>query len=291
MILCVCFFKLMLFQFVFLFKIFDLYVLYFDFLVKNYPRNYKWWWFDSLQIETDVGRNKSDRYTNEWPCWIGWWSSFMPMWSFQHSSTGNLVIFMFEKNKIKIFWFSTLRLHLFSYLSAEFIVENLGLVCKPLRQFIVSSQSYWKYRYGQRVRAPYRKTPFPNRTWLHVCHELEIKAHEWETCAEQHQNILSIAGPHIGPITDTILLEVWNDTFEILSSNSLIFIRRMGTRALQAVETRPSVVGIYVDWYDLKRLHQTIILVLHSFLNVLMIKLKYQFVFVSLFISHQNIFQ
>jgi hypothetical protein len=95
-------------------------------------------------------------------------------------------------------------------MSAEFIIENLSLVCKPLRQFILSSQSYWKYRYERCVRAPYRSLPNPpNGTWLNVCHQLERTEHEWQQCAEQHQNILSISGAHIGPITGTILLEVY----------------------------------------------------------------------------------
>ncbi|CAF1378173.1 unnamed protein product, partial [Adineta ricciae] len=98
-------------------------------------------------------------------------------------------------------------LNLFGYMSAEFIAENLSLVCKPLRQFILSSQSYWKYRYERQVRAPYRSIPNRNRTWLDVCHQLGRIGHEWKQCAEQHQNILSISGVHIGPITDTILLE------------------------------------------------------------------------------------
>lgn len=102
------------------------------------------------------------------------------------------------------------RLNLFSYMSAEFIFENLSLVCKPLRQFILSSQSYWKYRYEQRVRAPYRSLPTTNSTWLNICHRFERIEREWEQCAEQHQNLLSISGAHIGPIIDTILLEVYS---------------------------------------------------------------------------------
>jgi len=101
------------------------------------------------------------------------------------------------------------RLNLFSYMSAEFIIEQLTLVCKPLRRFILSSQSYWKYRYERRVRAPYRSIPNTKRTWLNVCHDLERMGHEWEQCAEQHHNILSISSAHIGPIIDTILLEVY----------------------------------------------------------------------------------
>ena len=101
------------------------------------------------------------------------------------------------------------RLNLFSYVSAEFIAEKLSLVCKPLREFILSSQSYWKYRYERRVRAPYRSLPDKNSTWLSKCHRLERMGHEWEQCAEQHQNLLSISGAHIGPIIDTILLEVF----------------------------------------------------------------------------------
>ena len=93
-------------------------------------------------------------------------------------------------------------------MSAEFIIEKLSLVCKPLRRLILSSQSYWKYRYERRVRAPYRSLPTTNGTWLNVCHQLEQMGHEWEQCAEQHQNILSISGGHIGPIACTILLEV-----------------------------------------------------------------------------------
>jgi hypothetical protein len=103
---------------------------------------------------------------------------------------------------------SILRLNLFSYMSIEFIVEKLSRVCKPLRQFILSSQSFWKYRYERRVRAPYRSLPSTNGTWINVCYQLERIGHEWQQCAEQHQNILSISGAHIGPITDTILLEV-----------------------------------------------------------------------------------
>lgn len=95
-------------------------------------------------------------------------------------------------------------------MSAEFIFENLSLVCKPLRQFILSSQSYWKYRYEQRVRAPYRSLPTGDGTWLNICHRFERIEREWEQCAEQHQNLLSISGAHIGPITDTILLEVYS---------------------------------------------------------------------------------
>jgi WD40 repeat protein len=98
-------------------------------------------------------------------------------------------------------------LNLFGYMSIEFIIEKLSRVCKPLRQFILSSQSFWKYRYERRVRAPYRSLPSTNSTWLKVCHRLERIGHEWQQCAEQHQNILSISGAHIGPITDTILLE------------------------------------------------------------------------------------
>ncbi|CAF0756795.1 unnamed protein product [Rotaria sordida] len=98
-------------------------------------------------------------------------------------------------------------LNLFSYMSAEFIIEKFSLVCKPLRRFILLSQSYWKYRYERRVRAPYRSIPNINETWVNVCHQLERTGHEWQQCAEQHHNILSISGAHIGPITDTILLE------------------------------------------------------------------------------------
>jgi hypothetical protein len=94
-------------------------------------------------------------------------------------------------------------------MSAEFIIEKLSLVCKPLRQFILSSQSYWKYRYERSIRAPYRSLPNTNGTWLNVCHQLERTGHEWQQSAEQHQNILSISGAHIGPIIDTILLEVY----------------------------------------------------------------------------------
>lgn len=94
-------------------------------------------------------------------------------------------------------------------MSAEFIVEKLSLVCKLLRRFILSSQSYWKYRYEKRVRAPYRSLPNSNETWLNVDHHLECIGHEWQRCAEQHQNILSLSGAHIGPITDTIILEVY----------------------------------------------------------------------------------
>lgn len=93
-------------------------------------------------------------------------------------------------------------------MSAEFIIGKLSLVCKPLRQFIRSSQSYWKYRYGQRVRAHYRSAPNDDQSWLHVAHDLERKGHEWQRCAKQRENILSIAGPHIGLITDALLLEV-----------------------------------------------------------------------------------
>ena len=105
-----------------------------------------------------------------------------------------------------LFLFS--RLNLFGYISAEFIFEKLSLVCKPLRQFILSSQSYWKYRYERRVRAPYRCVPNTNGSWLSVDYQLERIGHEWQQCAEQHQNILSLSGVHIGPIIDTILLEV-----------------------------------------------------------------------------------
>lgn len=98
-------------------------------------------------------------------------------------------------------------LNLFSYLSAEFIIEKLSRVCKPLRQFILSSTSYWKYRYERRVRAPYRTIPNVNETWLNVCHGFERMSHEWQQCAEKHLNIRSLSGAHIGPITDTILLE------------------------------------------------------------------------------------
>lgn len=101
------------------------------------------------------------------------------------------------------------RLNLFGYMSADFIIEKLSRVCKPLRQFILSSQSYWKYRYERRVRAPYRSIPNSNESWVNVSHQLERTGHEWQQCAEQHQNILSISGAHIGPITGTILLEVY----------------------------------------------------------------------------------
>jgi hypothetical protein len=119
-----------------------------------------------------------------------------------------------------------LRLNLFSYMSADFIIEKLSLVCKPLRRFILSSQSYWKYRYERRVRAPYRSIPSTNGTWLNVCHQLERRGHEWEECAEHHQNILSISGGHIGPITDTILLEVYIFIFVMLFIFE-IFVCRM----------------------------------------------------------------
>ena len=97
---------------------------------------------------------------------------------------------------------------MFSYLPAEFIIGQLSRVCKPLREFIFSSQSFWKYRYGQRVRSTYRRVPNRNESWLHVCHELERKGHEWQRCAEQRHTILSMSGPHIGPINATILLDV-----------------------------------------------------------------------------------
>ena len=100
------------------------------------------------------------------------------------------------------------RLHLFSYMSAEFIIGQFSLVCKPLRRFILSSQSYWKYRYGQRVRAHYRSAPNLDQSWLHVSHDLERKGREWQRCATQRDNILSISGPHIGLIADMLLLEV-----------------------------------------------------------------------------------
>lgn len=93
-------------------------------------------------------------------------------------------------------------------MSSEFIVEKLSLVCKPLRQFILSSQSYWKYRYERRIRAPYRVLPKKSSSWVQTCHRLARVEREWQQCAEQHQNILSISGAHIGPITDTLLLEV-----------------------------------------------------------------------------------
>lgn len=98
-------------------------------------------------------------------------------------------------------------LNLFGYLSAEFIIGNLSRVCKPLREFILSSQSFWKYRYGQRVRPSYRRVPMIDESWLHLCHDLERKGHEWQRCAEQRHTVLSISGPHIGQITDTILLD------------------------------------------------------------------------------------
>ena len=101
------------------------------------------------------------------------------------------------------------RLNLFSYMSADFIIEKLGRVCKPLRRFILSSQSYWKYRYQQRVRASYRSVPSTHDSWLNVCYQLERVKREWKKCAEERLNILSISGAHIGPITDTILLEVY----------------------------------------------------------------------------------
>jgi hypothetical protein len=100
-------------------------------------------------------------------------------------------------------------------MSAEFIIDRLSRVCKPLRVFIQSSQSYWKYRYGQRVRAPYRAVPINNQSWVNVCHEFERREHEWQRCAEQHRAILSISGPHIGPITDLILLNV-NLSFSLI---------------------------------------------------------------------------
>ena len=120
----------------------------------------------------------------------------------------------FGKTRGKVFssgsilFSSSLRLNLFGYLSAEFIIGKLSRVCKPLREFILSSQSFWKYRYGQRVRSTYRRVPINDESWLHVCHELERKGHEWQRCGEQRHTILSISGPHIGPITDTILLDV-----------------------------------------------------------------------------------
>lgn len=112
-------------------------------------------------------------------------------------------------------------------MSAEFIVENLSLVCKPLRAFILSSQSYWKYRYETRVRAPYRSTASANKTWLTVCHQLERREREWRQCGEQHQNILSLSGAHIGPIAATILLEVFLQLLYIYSIPKLGFISRM----------------------------------------------------------------
>ncbi|CAF3333827.1 unnamed protein product [Rotaria socialis] len=98
-------------------------------------------------------------------------------------------------------------LNLFGYISAEYIIEKLSLVCKSLRTFILSSQSYWKYRYERRVRAPYRSMPNTHGTWLNICYQLERRGREWQQCAEQHQNILSISGAHIGPVADAIILE------------------------------------------------------------------------------------
>ena len=138
------------------------------------------------------------------------------------------------------------RLNLFGYMSAEFIAESLSLVCKPLRQFILSSQSYWKYRYERQVRAPYRTIPNRNRTWLDVCHQLGRVGHEWKQCAEQHQNILSISGVHIGPITDTILLEVCN-RYADDQSCKILTLYRMVIHVLLAVEIHRFVVSIYDD--------------------------------------------
>jgi hypothetical protein len=137
-----------------------------------------------------------------------------------------------------------LRLNLFSYMSAEFIMEKLSLVCKPLRSFILSSQSYWKYRYETHVRAPYRSAPSKNGTWFNVCYDLERIGHEWEECGKQHQNILSISGAHIGPLTDTIILEVYLTACLFFQFN-LIF--RMVIHVLQVVVIHQYVVGIYDD--------------------------------------------
>ncbi|CAF0721346.1 unnamed protein product [Adineta steineri] len=142
-------------------------------------------------------------------------------------------------------------LNLFGYMSAEFIAEKLSLVCKPLRRFIVSSQSYWKYRYEQRVRAPYRAIATTNRTWLNVCDKLERMGHEWQQCAEQHQNILSISGVHIGPIINTLLLE---DGYTCITGSRDSSICCLDLRQLVRPE-ETKVTNIYDSPYVSKRAH------------------------------------
>ena len=159
-------------------------------------------------------------------------------------TAGNLV--KREKVFVSGRFFSSLRLNLFGYLSAEFIIGKLSRVCKPLREFILSSQSFWKYRYGQRVRSTYRRVPINDESWLHVSHELERKGHEWQRCGEQRHTILSLSGPHIGPINDTILLDVKLSAREKFLFRSIFVFRTVIPASLGVVILR-SAVGIWDD--------------------------------------------